>query len=238
MSTPAAKRKAKNKRAAGDAELHQAIGQFVFWQENILAPTIRDVVDLEQSGALQSANGGPTLAHVFSCAIAFVSTQAALQIHEQWRLINAELKRHRLPQLDSGSQEYRDLDRWRDRIIAHSLASQLNDPEHLIWFRRTYSTWEAIFGLLDRCAKQISSMATRLALTAEMTDRIQIPQEARDLVHHPKFPPAKIKAIVEAVREKGLNDAGTPLAAPIAGATPVPLLLARRFPDLFSRQGS
>ena len=66
MSIPAAKRKTKNRPAADYAELHQAMGQFVFWQENILAPTIRDVVDLEQSGALQSANGGRTLAHVFS----------------------------------------------------------------------------------------------------------------------------------------------------------------------------
>jgi len=237
MSTPTAKRKTKNKPEAGYAELHQAIGQFVFWQENILAPTIRDVIDLEQSGALKSANGGRTLAHVFSCAIAFVSSQAALQIHEQWRLINAALKRHRLPQLDSSSQDYRDLDRWRDKIIARSLASQLNDPEHMVWFRQTYSTWEAIFGLLDRCAKQISSMAIRLA-AAKMTSRIQITQEAQDLVHHPQFPPVEIKAIVEAVREKGLNEAGTPRASAIARATPVPLLLARQFPELLGRQGS
>jgi hypothetical protein len=97
----------------------------------------------------------PIILFTFNRAMWGSIERAIIEIHFAWELVDKELKFYHKRPLGTSSQDYKDLRRMRNKLVAHKIENSLKSNKHQKWYKRKYGSYDKTFALLQRVTDKI-----------------------------------------------------------------------------------
>jgi hypothetical protein len=146
---------------------HEVLGSFPLWVEHSLKPSVQNVIELQRAKPQGLRN--PILVFAVPRAMNHVVERAVLDVIQAWEIVNAELKKQRRRTLGVSHKDYRHLKRIRNKLVAHKVENSLRTPRHQTWYMRTYGSYEAVLGLVQRVADRVGERIKALEQAGHLT---------------------------------------------------------------------
>jgi len=139
--------------------LYRSLLEFSWFAEGDMGVYIDNALTLKDYALGKCKNY--TIGFMADLTAAHIIETLILNIHETWDLLNNTLKDLGEKPLTSNN-DYTDLDKIRNKLLAHRLANSIYSPEHKIWYKQNYGSLEKTFELLRRVALKLSSKIDEL----------------------------------------------------------------------------
>jgi hypothetical protein len=104
----------------------------------------------------------PLLLYVLPRAVANVLDKMVLETSQAWRMMNRLLRAAGEPELSDNDNRYKDLNRIRDKIVAHRVEVYVATSKHWDWFRSNYGRSPDIDKLIQQVALRIAAKVDEL----------------------------------------------------------------------------
>lgn len=134
--------------------MHQALHEFILYAENEIPTLIHNVKILKEKIPADIEN--PIMAFLLNRSCSQVIEELIMRLCDGWKTLNKELRKLKIAPLSDKDEDYTDIDKMRDKLIAHRVeVGTSNKQSYTEWYFLNYGSFDAVFDLVQRIASKM-----------------------------------------------------------------------------------